>query len=40
MFFINGRPFSGALPLAQFVQVIEEELARSSAAREQADPKS
>jgi protein-disulfide isomerase len=40
MFFINGRPLSGALPLERFVQVIEEELARSAAAQKNADPKS
>lgn len=28
-FFINGRPLLGALPLARFVQVVEEELARA-----------
>jgi protein-disulfide isomerase len=40
MFFINGRPLSGALPFEQFVQVIEEELARSPVAQEKTDPKS
>jgi protein-disulfide isomerase len=39
MFFINGRPLSGALPLERFVQVIEEELARSSVANENVDSK-
>lgn len=28
-FFINGRPLLGALPLSEFVQVVEEELARA-----------
>jgi hypothetical protein len=40
MFFINGRPFSGALPLERFVQVIGEELARSPVAKEKAAPSS
>jgi len=39
MFFINGRPFSGNLPLERFVQAIEEELARSPIATEKADTK-
>jgi protein-disulfide isomerase len=39
MFFINGRPLSGAIPLERFVQVIEEELARSSVAKAKADTK-
>ena len=30
-FFINGRPLSGAQPLEKFVQVIDEELARTAA---------
>ncbi len=33
MFFINGRPLSGALPFERFVQVIEEELARAPVAQ-------
>jgi protein-disulfide isomerase len=40
MFFINGRPFSGALPLERFVQVIEEELAQAQVASEKAAPAS
>jgi protein-disulfide isomerase len=40
MFFINGRPLSGAIPLERFVQVIEEELARSSVAQKISEPKS
>lgn len=39
MFFINGRPLSGNLPLERFVQAIEEELARSPIALEKADTK-
>jgi protein-disulfide isomerase len=40
MFFINGRPLSGALPLERFIQVIEEELAHLAVAQKNADPKS
>ena len=40
MFFINGRPLSGALSLQQFVQVIEEELAQAQVASEKAKPPS
>jgi protein-disulfide isomerase len=40
MFFINGRPLSGALPLERFVQVIEEELAQAQVASEKAAPAS
>jgi protein-disulfide isomerase len=28
-YFINGRQISGARPLSQFVQVVDEELART-----------
>ncbi|MEE8126066.1 MAG: thioredoxin domain-containing protein [Nitrospirales bacterium] len=37
MFFINGRPLSGALPLERFVQVIEEELVRHPVTKEKVD---
>ena len=40
MFFINGRPLSGALSLEQFVQVIEEELVRSAVAQKISEPQS
>jgi protein-disulfide isomerase len=40
MFFINGRPLSGAIPFKRFVQVIEEELARSSVATKKSEPQS
>jgi protein-disulfide isomerase len=39
MFFINGRPLSGAIPLDRFIHVIEEELARSSVAKAKAATK-
>ena len=40
MFFINGRPFSGAIPLERFVQVIEEELVQAQVASEKGAPPS
>jgi protein-disulfide isomerase len=40
MFFINGRPLSGALPFERFVQVIEEELAKAKLALGKAAPPS